>query len=194
MKATKNMKPLARAGAVLALVIIAVSGVTFAALQSQQVKFQGNTIETATANLQLSPDGNTYTTSQTGFDFGNIVPGGRAVPNNGYGFFLKNAGATPLVLRFSVSSTPSNPDDVDLSKVNVILTPTGAGSPQSFTLASLISANSTGGQTINTPPELLPSVAYQYSLQVSMATDAIDGPSASLGNIDFAFNGLAQSN
>src|SRR5438309_2343932 len=121
MKISKNFRALGRAVGVVAGVVIVVSGVTFAALQSQQDKLTGNTIETATANLQLSTDGSNYATSQAGFDFSNIVPGGQAVPQSGYNVYLKNSGGTPLALKLAVSSTPSNPSNVDLNKVNVIL-------------------------------------------------------------------------
>jgi hypothetical protein len=179
---------------VIASVVAVVSGVTFAALQSQQVKFTGNTIETATANLSLSSDGVNFSATQTGFDFSNIVPGGQPVPQSGYSIYLKNGGGTPLALKLAVSTTPSNPNNVDLNKVNVVLTPVGSGSPQTFTLQSLITANTTGGVAITTPSELFVGNTTHFTLQVSMATDAITGSGASLGNIDFAFNGLALSN
>jgi hypothetical protein len=183
-----------RAIAVVAAVVVIVSGVTFAALQSQQAKLTGNTIQTATANLEISPDGTSYSAAQSGYVFSNLVPGGQAMPLNGYNFYLKNTGGTPLELKFAISSVPSNPNNVDLSKVNVIVSPIGGGSPQSFTMQALLSAAATGGLTINTPAMLNSGVAAQYTIQVSMASDALTGASASLGNIDFAFSGLAQSN
>lgn len=167
-------------------------GMTYALLQSQQIKLTGNTIQTATADLQVSQDGQSYAPTQTGFAFNNIVPGGQAVPTIGYPFFLRNAGGTPLLLKVSVSSVPSNPNAVDLNKVNVIVTPSGGGSPQSFTLQALIAANATGGAAINTPALLNVGASYQYALQVSMNADAFVGSTASLGNIDFAFSGIAQ--
>jgi hypothetical protein len=194
MKQSKNFKALSRAMGVMAAVVIVVSGVTFAALQSQQVKLTGNVIQTATANLLVSPDGVNYSAAQTGFSFGGLIPGGQAMPTSGYPLYLKNAGGTPLELKFSVSTTPSNPDAVDLNKVNVIITPASGGSPQSFTLAALIAANASGGVTLLTPGSLMPGLSAQYTLQVAMTTDAITGSSASLGNIDFAFTGLAQGN
>ena len=139
MKRSTRQVALLRAIGVVAAVAIIVSGVTFAALQSQQDTLTGNTIETATANLQLSTDGTAYADSYAGFDFNNIVPGGQAVPTTGYPFYLKNSGGTPLSLKMAVSSTPANPNSVDLSKVNVILTPVATGtSAQTFTLQSLI--------------------------------------------------------
>ncbi len=191
MKRFSNFKILARAVGVIGAVVIVVSGVTFAALQSQQIKLTGNTIETATANLQISADGTTYAPSLAGFDFANLVPGGQPVPQNGYTVFLKNTGATPLALKLAISSTPSNPNGVDTAKVNVILTSLAGGGPQSFSLQSLVAGSATSGVSINTPSILMPGQAVQYVLQASMAIDAVTGSSATVGNIDFAFSGLA---
>jgi hypothetical protein len=171
---------LARIISITAALIILLTGVTFAALQSQQNVLVGNTISTATANLQLSTDGTTYGDSKTGFDFNNIIPGGSAVPSAGYSFYLKNAGGTP-----------TNPSSVDLSKVNVILTTVGSGTgPQSFTLQSLLAP---GGVSVASA-SLASAAAQQYKLQVSMALDAVTSSSASLGNIDFNFSGTAVAN
>ena len=174
---------------IAAAFIIIVGGLTFAALMSQS-KLSGNTIQTATANLQISLDGNNYGSAQAGFNFTNIVPGGAAIPVNGHAFFLKNSGGTPLVLKFAVTSTPTNLDNVDLTKVNVLLTPNG-GTPQSFTLQSLINSAGTGGTLVNPPSQLFAGNHYLFTIQVSMASDAINSSSANLGNIDFAFNGIA---
>lgn len=192
MRKHKNFRPLLRAAAVMSIVGIIVSGVTFAALTSQQAVLAGNTIETATADLRVSQDGSTYTDSLTGFDFADVVPGGSAVPAAGYNFYLKNFGGTPLLLKLSVGSAVANPDNVDLAKVSVILTSVGSGSqPQSFTLASLISADATGGVSVASPSPLMSGAQQKFAVQVSMANDAFSGSSASLGNIDFSFSGLA---
>jgi hypothetical protein len=191
MKKQSNQTAVFRAIGVIAVLVVIVSGVTFAALQSQQDTLTGNTIQTATANLQLSTDGTSYNNSHAGFDFTNIVPGGAAVPTAGYGFYLKNGGGTPLTLKLAVTSTPTNPDSVDLSKVSVLLTTVGSGTPiQTFSLQSLL----TNGGVSLTGNSLATGTAQQYKLQVSMTTDAVSGSSASLGNIDFAFSGTAASN
>jgi len=167
-----------------------VSGVTFAALQTQPNKLNGSVIQTAGVGLQISLDGNIYSYNQPGMIFNNLVPGGSAQPQNGYNFYLKNTGNAPLAIKFAVSSAPSNPDGVDLSKVNVLLN-YGNGPAQSFTLAALIDANTTGGLTVNSPAAINPGSTAPFTMQVSMASDAVTGSSASLGNIDFAFTGLA---
>ena len=191
MKRKGTRRVVGRALTALAAVAVVVSGVTFAILQSQQNTLTGNTIETATANLAISRDGYSYATTQNGYDFANIIPGGPAVPSNGgYMFYLKNAGGTPLALKFAVSSVPTNPDNIDLSKVDVVLTPLeGDALTQSFTLQSLMGANAAGGLAINTPMSLASNGVEQYRIAVSMEPDALHGSGSALGNIDFAFTG-----
>lgn len=196
MTRTSNQQILARSLGTIAAIIILASGVTYAALQSQQVKLTGNTIETATANLQISADGSFFANTKVGFTFNNLIPGGGASPWDGYSLWLKNSGGTPLNLKLAVSSIPTNPNNVDLTKLNVILTPVGtnAGPSQSFTLQSLIDANTTGGVAVTSPEQLFVGNTQQYTIKVSMALDAITGSTASLGNIDFAFTGQAVTN
>lgn len=196
MTTTNSNQILARSFGTIAAIIILASGVTYAALQSQQIKLTGNTIETATANLVISADGSFFANSKTGFSFNNLIPGGGPTPWDGYSLWLKNSGGTPLNLKLAVSSVPTNPNNVDLTKLNVILTPVGnnAGPSQSFTLQSLIDANTTGGLAVTSPSQLFVGNTQQYTIKVSMAIDAISGSTASLGNIDFAFTGQAAIN
>ncbi|MEK7059947.1 MAG: hypothetical protein AAB971_04300 [Patescibacteria group bacterium] len=194
MRKSQKTNHIIRSFGVIAAVLMIVSGVTFAALQTQQNVLTGNTIQTATANLQLSTDGTTYSDSHVGFDFNNLVPGGAALPVAGHSFYLKNAGGTPLALKFAINSSPSNPGGVDLSKVNVLLSTVGSGTgAQVFSVQSLVASASSGGLAIR-GTNLPSGVTQQYKLQVQMAVDAVSGSSASLGNIDFAFSGIAQSN
>jgi hypothetical protein len=186
-----NFKPLVRAMTVMGMVMVVVSGVTFAALQSQQAVLAGNTIETASADLRISTDGSSYYSSRQGFDFPNIIPGAvvGALPTSGYSYYLKNFGGTPSQIKASVSSVPTNPNNVDLSKVNIIFTRVSGGTAQSISLASLMSSYASGGTALT---DILPAGSqYQYKIQVSMAADAFTGSSASLGNIDIVFTGVA---
>jgi hypothetical protein len=193
MNRSRNIKALVRTVGVVAAVMIIAGGVTFAALQSQQDTLAGNTIETATADLRLGTDGVNYSNSHAGFDFDNLVPGGQAVPTTGYPVYLENLGGTPLAIKLAVSSVPTNPNNVDLSKVNVLLTTVGSGTGmQSFNLQSLMAASSVGGLPINSG-NIANHNAVEYKLQVSMDSDAISGSGATLGNIDFVFSGVAQS-
>ncbi|MDB5182250.1 MAG: hypothetical protein JWO47_34 [Candidatus Saccharibacteria bacterium] len=190
MKKQSNFKPILRAVSVMGIIMVIVSGVTFAALQSQQAVLSGNTIESATADLKVSTDGTTYTSSHTGFDFPGVVPGGPAVPAAGNSFYLKNSGTTASQVKLAISTTPTNLSSVDLAKVSVIITHVPGGTSQTFTLASLLASYADGGTAlIDTLPA---STAYQYKIQISMAADAFTGSGASLGNIDFVFIGIAQ--
>lgn len=189
-KKAKRYRAILRATAVVPAVLMLVGGVTFAMLRSQQNVLTGNTISTTTANLQISLDNDSYSNSRTGFDFSNIVPGGAAVPSAGYSFYLRNSGGTPLSIKVAVPTPPTNPNGVDLSKVNVLITTVGnnAGT-QTFTLQSLISAAASGGVSASSR-DLDFSMNQVYKIQVSMAADAINGPSASLSNLDFVFTGV----
>lgn len=192
MKKSKRIRALKRSILIATLTVGLAGGAVYAVLQSQQNTLTGNTISTATANLQLSTDDMSYGNAHAGFDFNNIVPGGSAVPITGYPIYLKNAGGTPLSLKLSVSTTPTGTSNVDLSKVNVLLTTVASGTPiQTFSLQSLISSSATGGAAI-TGNNLDINTTQLYKIQVSMASDAVTGSSASLGNIDFAFRGFAQ--
>ncbi len=192
MKRKRNLRALARAIMAVTAVVIIAGGVTYAALQSQPVKLTGNTIETTTAGLALSTDDLSFGSTHAGFDFNSLVPGAQS--GQSYRFYLKNNGGAPLALRFSVSSTPLNPNNVDLSKVHVTLTPDSSHQAESFTMQNLVTANSTGGLVVSDPAELYFGNTAGFTMQVAMDADAISGNTASLSNIDFAFVGLAQVN
>lgn len=190
---TYKALPVLRSIAVLSAVGIVSTVVSFAAIQSTGTALTGNTIETATASLQISTDGKTFTDSVPGFDFNSIIPGGSAVPYGGYMVELKNTGSTGLNLWLSVPTAPTMTGVSDPSMVNVLLThPPQTGfsyTPQTFKLSDLTSSEValTGadatvavGQTVT------------FELQVSMGADAVDGASASITGLDLSFSGTPQ--
>lgn len=184
------INPIVRATVVIGLTFAMLSGVTYAALQSHS-KFSGSSIMTAVANLQVSRDNVTFSNSQTDLNFNNLIPGGSLTPSAGYPLYLKDVGATPLAVKLSISGTPTNPDGVDLSKVNVVLTSTSSGQAQTFTLQSLIDSYATGGVALTSAPVIFPDQVLPYTVQVSMAIDAFSGTSASIGSINYIFTGTA---
>lgn len=184
------IKPIVRTSLVLTLLLVVLTGVTFAALQ-KQTKLTGSTISTASADMLISQDSINYSYIQTGFNFGNIVPGGAFMPASGYPIYLKNAGGTPLAPKLAVSSIPTNPDAVDLTKVNIILTSPASGQAQTFSLQALIDSNATGGLALSSLPVLFPDQVFPYKFQASMTTDAFAGSSAAIGAIDFTITGTA---
>ena len=181
-----------RQALVLMVVIIGLAGsVTYALLQSQLGIFRENTIQTAVASLQVGTDGTTYGSSIDGYAFGNLVPGGQAQPSNGYPIYVKNVGTTPLALKLGIKGPITNPDNVNLQKVHLIVTSAAGGPAQNFTLQDLIDANSAGGMALSQATRLIPSQVFQISVQVSMDADAVSGPSAMLSAIDFNFGAIA---
>lgn len=187
MQKPQNARALTRAAAVISAVMVIVSGVTFAALQSQEDVLKGNTIQTAVANLQLSSDGINFTNSLSGFTFSGLIPGGAPAPANGYPIYLKNDGSTALALKLSIPKPITNPDNADLSKVHVLLTPFGGGAPQNMTLQDLVSSAASGGIALAQPGRLGVGQSTGFNVQVSMESDAVSGPSATITDIDFSF-------
>jgi len=191
-KKLQKFLPLIRAITVVSAVGITTTLVTFAAMQSTGNALTGNTIQTATASLQISTTGSYYSDSVPGFSFNNLIPGGAAQPAaNNYMAYLKNTGTSSLSLSLAVPTTPTVTGTVDLAKVLVLITPpTVGGVPgvtQSFSLASLIA----GKVTIEN--SLLPvgSVA-SYHMQVNMAADAVSGNGATISSLDLVFSGIPQ--
>lgn len=189
----RNRTTIIRAVGVVGATVALVGGVTFAALQSQLGVLRGNIIQTATASLQVSNNNVTYGATIEGFAFGNIVPGGQASPANGYPVYVRNVGTSPLALKLSVKGPLANPDNVDLSKVHVLLDPVGGGVLQNILLSDLIAADSTGGLAVTSASavHLNPSVTTSFLVRVSMDADAVSGPGATISNIDFNFGGTA---
>lgn len=184
---------LVRAISIVASVAIVVAGVTFAALQSQQAVLSGNTIQTASANLLIgtaSATSSEFSNSHSGFTFANIIPGEDAPAANSSSLYLKNTGAATLNVKLSVSGTPTNTSNVDLTKVLVTITRVDTGAVQTASLATLIGNGPNGGLSLTDP--LAPgTTGIEYKLNVSMASDAFNGSSASIGALDFVFSGTA---
>lgn len=189
MKRRGNSSAILRAIGVMCAVIIVISGVTYAALQSQQAVLAGNTITSASADLKVSVDNVNFGNSMPGYNFSDVIPGGPLAPVAGYPFYLKNSGSIATTLKVSVSGAPTNASSVDLSKVSVIFTRVPGGTPQTFTLDALISAHATGGLALT--DTLSANTSLSYKVQIAMNADAFNGQGASIGNIDFVFMGTA---
>ncbi|HSX30716.1 MAG TPA: hypothetical protein VLE99_02265 [Candidatus Saccharimonadales bacterium] len=190
-----KLLPLARAIGVLSAVGVATTLVTFAAIQSTGNALTGNTIETATANLQISKDGTNFFANVAGYDFSGLVPGGAAQPvsSGGYLVALKNTGSATLLLSLDVPVQPSVTGITDLSKVRVLLTPpmvNGVSFPaQTFKLSDLIAGPValTGSGS-----SLIPNATTQFRLQVAMDGDAVNGSGATINGLDLSFSGKLQ--
>lgn len=190
--------PLLRAIGVISAVGILVTSVTYAALQTAPATLTGNTIKSATADLKIGTSSttalpSTYSASRAGFTFADVMPGGPAMPADGYSFYLKNYGSTALSLKVAVSSVPTNAANIDLSKVSLQLSRVDTDAVQTFTLKALVDAQAAGGLALTDALAPTPTIA-QYKLRASMAADAFTGTGddVSVGAIDLVFSGVPQ--
>ncbi len=186
----RGVQPLMRAVTVIASVAVLATGVTFAALQSQQIALTGNTLQTATAGLQIGTSAASFATSRAGFAFRDVIPGGPAAPTVGNDFYLKNSGSAALTIKAAVSSTPVNSGNVNLSKVYVVFTRIDANTPQKIALSTLVSGYATGGTPLTETLAGNGAVA-QYKMQVAMDSDAFTGTDTNITGIDVVFTGTA---
>ncbi len=190
-----KMSPLLRAIGVIGAVAALVTGITFAALQSQAT-LTNNTISSATADLQIKSGGR-FDTFATGFAFVNVVPGGPAVPSVPFSFDLKNNGglsganldikvyaALPIFTSIPVLSTVA-PD-----KVFVRFNCTGGLTITNLD-RSLTTLSTAGGVAFGGP--LAPTSGSEIAnctAQAYMQTDAFSGSSTSSNNFNLVFTGL----
>lgn len=182
-------QPVARAIMVISAVAVLATGVTFAALQSQQATLTGNTIQTASADLRIGTSATSFAATRSGFNFNGIVPGSSPVPTEGNNFYLKNYGSAVLALKVSVGTVPTNIANVDLDKVFVTITRVDTATIQKLPLSALVSSHATGGMDVT--DTLAGATIAQYKVQASMAADAFSGSSAVIDGIDLVFAGTA---
>lgn len=187
-----KVNPLARAVLVVGAVAAVVSGVTFAALDSSSASLTGNTVSSATADLQVSTNGTTYGATRAGFDFEDVVPGGDPAPTAGHAFWLRNTGTFDLALTLNVPVPPTtDPIGLDLAKVKVVVTDPGLdglldGVNDTVVLNSSLSALSAG--EVDVTGDLEPG-DKKYFVQVTMDADTFDGEAGTVDAFDLVFNG-----
>ncbi|HEX7632883.1 MAG TPA: hypothetical protein VF401_01005 [Candidatus Saccharimonadales bacterium] len=193
MRRIKKPKFSVRAISTSVVAIALIAGVTFAALQSRAATITGTSIQTANAGLQISSDGQKYSDTMNGFTFDHLVPGS-STPTHTGSFYLRNTGETKLALQLAVASVPTNPDHVDLSKVRITITnTTNSSDTQVISLQSLLDGSQQGGMSLSSLATLTSGVSQQYVMSAAVDVDAVNGQSATIGNIDLAFTGVAQS-
>jgi len=195
MRIKKSNRPVAQAVGIIAAVLALVVGVTYAALQSQVASLNGSTIVTAVADLQVSKDNTNFARSQPGFIFSGLIPGGSPQPATAYPVYVRNTGNAALSLKLSVKAGFTNQDNVDASKVHILIQPLGGGATQNVTLQDLVTADATGGLAIGVPGlnHLNAGSNSGWMLQVSLDADAVTGSSATLSELVFNINAVAVS-
>lgn len=182
-------QPIARAVMVISAVAVLATGVTYAALQSQQATLTGNSIQTASADLRIGTSASTFGATRTGFNFNGIIPGAGAMPAAGNTFYLKNQGNALMALKVSVGTVPANTAGVNLDKVYVTITRVDTATVQKLPLSTLVASHATGGTDVT--DTLAGATIAEYKVQASMDADAYSGSGAVVDGIDIVFSGTA---
>lgn len=117
MRKIFNVNPVLRAIGIISAVAVMVSGVTFAALQNTAT-LTDNTINSNVDGLLVDSDGDdTFGSTDQGFAFNNITPGGTS---SAKAFALKNATNGPLEVNVQVTSEEPLPAGVDPEDISFI--------------------------------------------------------------------------
>jgi hypothetical protein len=189
---TRFMAGPLRAAAIISMLAVLVSGVTFAALRSQNNFVSGNRLTSASANLTIGKHANgLFSNSISGYSFTDLKPGGPAAPLTGNDIYFKNVGSTILDLKVSVNpSRLVNAYGADLHKAYlVVMDNDGATQIAKYSLADLIDSHYTGMPLAlnlhldSTPIHLL--LRMQLD-DLPSTTDQIE-----ISDIDFIFTGTA---
>ena len=176
-----------RAVGVISAVVVLMTGVTYAALQSPQATLTNSTISSATADLRIGTSATSFSSTRVGFNFVDLIPGGIAAPVDGNVFYLKNYGNANLGLHISISSIPVNLSNVDLTKVSFVITRQDTSTAQTFTVKALVDSYINGGLSFT--DSLSGSVVAEYKLQAIMSADAFTGQNAQISDLDLVFTG-----
>jgi len=176
-----------RAVGVISAVVVLMTGVTYAALQSPQATLTNSTISSATADLRIGTSATSFASTRVGFNFVDLIPGGIAAPADGNIFYLKNYGNANLGLHISIGSIPVNLSNVDLTKVSFVITRQDTSTVHTFTVKALVDSYINGGLSFT--DSLSGSVVAEYKLQAIMSADAFTGQTAQISDLDLVFTG-----
>ena len=176
-----------RAVGVISAVVVLMTGVTYAALQSPQATLTNSTISSATADLRIGTSATSFSSTRIGFNFVDLIPGGIAAPVDGNIFYLKNYGNANLGLHISIGSIPVNLSNVDLTKVSFVMTRLDTNTVQTFTVKALVDSYINGGLSLT--DSLSGSAVAEYKLQAIMSADAFIGQTAQISDLDLVFTG-----
>jgi hypothetical protein len=188
MKSIIKFNPMTRAVMVIASIAALVTGVTFAALQSQAT-LTDNTIASGTAGLLINntENGGDEGATDTGFLFAGVVPGGSA--SDSHTFTLHNTGTTPMTIKVGMPALPTwtvTPSGtVDNTKVAVNINCTGPTLALADTVQNIWFSNSTMSGT------LAPNETAVCSANITMDAAAFTGEKATANNFDLTFTGTS---
>ena len=196
MRSIGLINPVVRATVVIGAVAALVTGVTFAALQSQAT-LADSTISSANANLLLW-DGDTFESQAPGFTVTGLIPG------EGSGkqfFYFQNAGDTALNLSVHVPAAPAEPGDgygfSGWENLKVTFTNEATDQTVDTDMAALMAGNVTlpgnplpfGAQGNNQAGQ--ENTPGNFSAEFDIDPSAVTGDHAGVGAFDMTFTGTA---
>ncbi len=115
MVLVQKINPVARAVVTIAAVAAMVTGVTFAALSNTATLTNNTIMSTNIDGLVIDSDGNdSFDTTDQGFAFNNIGPGGTSAPQT---FKLKNSTTGQLDVNVQITGESALPAGVDASDI-----------------------------------------------------------------------------
>ncbi len=199
MPSIQSVNPVLRAVGVISAVAILVSGVTFAALQSQ-VTLTDNTISTAGASGLLvdgtDPD-DLGSQSEKGFTFSQLVPGGGYSDPQQFSLINSENGPDMTVVVNATAASTSAPVDKSKVWVKFTLADKTSGEPQALvedddsvavTLAQL-ETSFTDLPGADGEDRLDANETLTYDVQVKIGADAVSAPEVTIDNFDLVFTG-----
>jgi hypothetical protein len=183
-----KVSPLLRAIGVIGAVAALVTGITFAALQSQAT-LTNNTISTASADLLLW-DGDSFEETAPGFNVTNLLPGTPSAPQE---FYFKNNGTATLNVTARIPVAPAVTNIGDFGEVDVTLDCQGVGNdPVATTMAALIAGEVAldttlvgGAQGVIGETENPANCTAVFNIDPI----TVSGESANIGSFDIRFTG-----
>jgi len=185
----RSINPVLRATGVIGVTAAMVTGVTFAALNSQAT-LTDNTISTATAGLEVGLAADNLSATEDGFDVTGLVPG-TGVDQD---FYLRNIGDTPLDVTVNVPNLPGAPEGgygfTGFDNLTVKLTSEACDAVVTTNMQALhdgqvalpCNALEEAGEA-NTPTK--------YTAHIDINPDVVTGSHAGVGNFNLVFTGTA---
>lgn len=179
---TTRRMAISRAVVAIGATLTLVAGATFANFGST-ASLTTNTLDTATADLQVQTTGG-FSSNAQGFTLTNVVPG---TDTPDFLFNLKNNGGVPLAVTAHIPGPVTYTGFTDFSKVDVTIKKNSDDSiVKTTTLADLIN----GEVSIET---LAAAEVKEYKLVINVHTDAVTGSHAQIDAFNIVFTGTQPS-
>ena len=167
-----SISPVVRAILVIGAVAALVTGVTFAALESEATLTQNTIAGEDALQVNNDPEGNaTFSQTEQGFNFINIVPG--VASSQTENFELRNTSTTTVDVNVQIPTPPTLPAGVTGEDITFTFEAVGGGGPVTATWTDLIT-----GDGVLLFTGLVGGTDQEFTVKVDVAgtvtTDSVD--------------------